>query len=71
METFGGQIQTKTVNVAAPVISVTLTSLQEFVNYSISVRLYINPVLMPSVATLLRSGCYSPGPSGCLNHLDP
>ena len=40
LETFGGQIQTETVNVAAPMMSVTLTNLQEFVNYDISVRAY-------------------------------
>ena len=40
LETFGGQIQTETVNVAAPEMSVNLTNLQEFVNYDISVRAF-------------------------------
>ena len=51
LETFGGQIQTQTVNVAAPMMSVTLTSLQEFVNYNISVRAF----------TSVGEGPYSPG----------
>ncbi len=40
LETFGGQIQTQTINVSAPMMSVTLRNLQEFVNYNISVRAY-------------------------------
>ncbi len=40
LETFGGQIQTLTMNVPAPMMSVTLRNLQEFVNYAISVRAF-------------------------------
>ncbi len=40
LETFDGLIQTHTVNVSALSRSVTLTDLQEFVNYTISVRAY-------------------------------
>ena len=40
LETFGGQIQTQTMTVQAPMMSVTLRNLQEFVNYNISVRAY-------------------------------
>ena len=40
LETFGGQIQTQNMAVLAPNMSVTLTDLQEFVNYNISVRAY-------------------------------
>ena len=40
LETFGGQIETMTVNVTAPEISELLVSLEEFVNYTISVRAY-------------------------------
>ncbi len=38
LETFGGLIQTQTMNVSVPNRSVTLRNLQEFVNYTISVR---------------------------------
>ncbi len=40
LEMFDGQIQTNTTIVSAPMMSVTLTDLQEFVNYNISVRAY-------------------------------
>ncbi len=40
LETFDGQIRTQTVNVSAVMMIVTLQHLQEFVNYSISVRAY-------------------------------
>ena len=40
LETFGGQIQTNSTNVTAPMTSVTLTDLQEVVTYNISVRAY-------------------------------
>ena len=40
LETFGGTIQTMTINVIAPEMSVVLMNLQEFVNYNISVRAY-------------------------------
>ena len=40
LETFGGQIESVTVNVTAPVMAVTLSELQEFVNYTISVRAF-------------------------------
>ena len=40
LEIFGGQIQTQTVNVTAPMRVAVLANLQEFVNYSISVRAY-------------------------------
>ena len=40
LETFGGAIGTLTVNVTASEMSVTLTNLQEFVDYNISVRAY-------------------------------
>ncbi len=40
LEVFGGQIQTQTMNVSVPNRSVTLRNLQEFVNYTISVRAY-------------------------------
>ena len=40
LETFGGQIQTQTTNVTALMMSATLTDLEAFVNYTISVRAY-------------------------------
>ena len=40
LETFGGAIQTQTRNVSGTEMSVVLTNLEEFVNYSISVRAY-------------------------------
>ncbi len=40
LEMFDVQIQTQTVNVSAPMMAATLTDLQEFVNYNISVRAY-------------------------------
>ena len=40
LETFGGQIQTETRNFFAPVMSATVTDLEEFVYYNISVRAY-------------------------------
>ena len=40
LETFGGNISTLTANVLGSNLSVTLIGLQEFVNYSISVRAY-------------------------------
>ena len=40
LETFGGSISTLTVNVSDPDLSTLLMELQEFVNYSISVRAY-------------------------------
>ncbi len=40
LETFGRQIQTLTMNVSALNMSVTLTELQEFVDYNISVRAF-------------------------------
>lgn len=40
LETFSGTITTQTANVTAPAMSVILTGLQAFVNYSISVRAY-------------------------------
>ena len=40
LETFGGNISTQRMNVTAPEMSVTLTKLQEFVFYNISVRAY-------------------------------
>ena len=39
-ETFNGAIRDLTVNVSAPEMSVVLMNLQEYVNYSISVRTY-------------------------------
>ena len=40
LNTFGGQISANTTNVSGSEIMVTLSYLQEFVNYSISVRAY-------------------------------
>ena len=40
LETFGGNITTQRMNVTAPEMSMTLTELQEFVFYNISVRAY-------------------------------
>ena len=40
LETFGGNISTQRMNVTALEMSVTLTELQEFVFYNISVRAY-------------------------------
>lgn len=40
LETFGGAIQTQTRNVSGTEMSVVLMNLEEFVNYSISVRAY-------------------------------
>ena len=40
LETFGGVIQTQTRNVSGTEMSVVLMNLEEFVNYSISVRAY-------------------------------
>ena len=40
LETFGGAIQTQTRNLSGTEMSVVLTNLEEFVNYSISVRAY-------------------------------
>ena len=40
LETFNGNITTQRMNVTAPEMSVTLTELQEFVFYNISVRAY-------------------------------
>ena len=40
LETFGGNITTQRMNVTALEMSVTLTELQEFVFYNISVRAY-------------------------------
>ena len=40
MQTFNGAIETQTVNVNASELSVTLMGLEEFVNYTISVRAY-------------------------------
>ena len=42
LETFGGQIQTQTMNVTAPMMSVNLRDLEEFIVYNISVRAYTN-----------------------------
>ena len=39
-ETFNGAIGDLTVNVSAPAMSVVLMNLQEYVNYTISVRAY-------------------------------
>ena len=39
-ETFNGAIRDLTVNVSAPEMSVVLMNLQEYVNYTISVRAY-------------------------------
>ena len=51
LETFGGNISTQRMNVTAPKMSVTLNGLEEFVNYSISVRAY----------TIIGPGPYSDG----------
>ena len=40
LEIFGGQIQTQTINVIAPNMSVALRNLEEHVSYNISVRAY-------------------------------
>ena len=40
LNTFGGQISANTTNVSGSKLMVTLSYLQEFVNYSISVRAY-------------------------------
>ena len=40
LETFGGEIQTQTSNISASMMSTTLSDLEEFVNYTISVRAY-------------------------------
>lgn len=40
LETFGGAIRTQTRNVSGTEMSVVLMNLEEFVNYSISVRAY-------------------------------
>ena len=40
LETFEGAIQTLTMNIAAPEMSLVLMDLQEFVYYNISVRAY-------------------------------
>ena len=40
LNTFGGQISANTTNVSESELMVTLSYLQEFVNYSISVRAY-------------------------------
>ena len=40
LTTFGGQISTNTTNVSGSELMVTLSYLQEYVNYSISVRAY-------------------------------
>ena len=63
LQTFGGQIETQTVNVTAPGMSVNLTSLQEFVNYSISIRSYTSvgegPYSTDLVKETLEDGKYS------------
>ena len=62
LETFGGNISTQRMNVTAPGMSVTLTKLQEFVNYSISVRAYTavgeGPFSTPQSETTLQDGKY-------------
>ena len=40
LETFNGSIETQTANVSGSDMTITLTGLEEFVNYSISVRAY-------------------------------
>ena len=50
-ETFDGSIGDLTVNVSAPEMSVVLMNLQEYVNYTISVRAY----------TIVGEGPYSDG----------
>ena len=49
LETFNGNISTQTMNVSGTEMSVILMELQEFVNYTISVRAY----------TSVRAGPYS------------
>ena len=49
LETFNGNIRTQTMNVSGREMSVFLIELQEFVNYTISVRAY----------TSVGAGCYS------------
>ena len=62
LEMFDGLIQTQTMNISAPMMSVTLTGLQEFVNYNISVRAYTSEGEGPysvgvTVMTLENSKC--------------
>ena len=40
LQTFGGTLVTETVNSTGPVLTTTLTGLQEYVEYNISVRAY-------------------------------
>ena len=40
LETFRGSIETQTVNVTQSEMSMTLVGLQEFINYSVSIRAY-------------------------------
>ena len=63
LETFDGLIQTQTMNISASMMSVTLTDLQEFVNYNISVRAYTSEGEGPysvgvTAITLENSKCY-------------
>ncbi len=60
LEMFGGQIQTQTMNVSALNVSVTLTDLEEFVNYTISVRAYTSEGEGP-FSTEITEGTFEDG----------
>jgi len=51
LETFGGGVRPQIANVSAPNTSVTMTDLEEFLNYTIMIRAY----------TIVGAGNYSEG----------
>ena len=62
LETFGGTLESDTVNVSRSELSVNLTGLEEYVNYNISVRAYTSVGAGPysvamTVLTLQDSKC--------------
>ena len=62
LETFGGLLQNDTTNISAPAMSLTITNLEEFVNYTISVRAYTSegegPYSYSVVATTPEDGTF-------------
>ena len=47
LETFGGTLQSNTTTVSEPALSVVLIGLEEYVNYTISVRAYTSVGMGP------------------------
>ena len=61
LETFGGTLQSNTTTVSEPALSVVLMGLEEYVNYTISVRAYTSVGMGPyseDVTILTRGGKY-------------